>query len=211
MQWHMSRVDLPSVIETAVESTYALTVQKDLTVEISPCEDLPAAVADPDRLVQVITNLLSNAVKFTPSGGFIRVQTQLAHHPNPKTGGEMVEISVSDNGIGKRVRQNIRPFSAGQHNAFRQTTRDRAWATDQQGDSGTLRRGNLGRKRTGGGEYFPLYGPGLAVCGPDIWRFGKLGRRGGSRSKLGALAAAPDQIGSALRDKKTSGGRLPLP
>ena len=100
MQWHMSRVDLPSVIETAVESTYALTVQKDLTVEISPCEDLPAAVADPDRLVQVITNLLSNAVKFTPSGGFIRVQTQLAHHPNPKTGGEMVEISVSDNGIG---------------------------------------------------------------------------------------------------------------
>jgi len=100
MQWRMSDVDLNSVIETAIDSTHALTVLKGLTVEIIPSEDVPTVNADPDRLVQVLTNLLSNSIKFTPSGGLIQVQARLLPVPDPETRTEMVEIRVSDNGVG---------------------------------------------------------------------------------------------------------------
>ena len=100
MQWRMSDVDLSSVIETAVDSTHALTVLKGLTVEIIPSEGVPTVNADPDRLVQVLTNLLSNSIKFTPSGGLIQVQARLLPVPDPETRTDMVEISVSDNGVG---------------------------------------------------------------------------------------------------------------
>jgi signal transduction histidine kinase len=88
------------VIETAVLGTQALTVQKNVKVEVDSVNDLPSAIADPDKLVQVITNLLSNAVKFTPNGGLIRVQSRLQPGPRQSSGQRMVEISVSDNGVG---------------------------------------------------------------------------------------------------------------
>jgi cell cycle sensor histidine kinase DivJ len=53
---------------------------------------LPDIVADRRACKQVILNLLSNAVKFTPSEGRITIEAQRS--------GEMVQISVSDNGIG---------------------------------------------------------------------------------------------------------------
>jgi signal transduction histidine kinase len=40
---------------------------------------------------QVLVNLLSNAVKFTPEGGWVRVEAR---------GGDVVTVSVIDNGIG---------------------------------------------------------------------------------------------------------------
>ncbi len=48
--------------------------------------------ADPRALRQIVLNLLSNAIKFTPSGGRTVVSTG--------THGEMVELTVSDDGIG---------------------------------------------------------------------------------------------------------------
>jgi signal transduction histidine kinase len=100
MRWEISQVDVTRVVETAVLSTQALTVQKNVKVEVVSEKDLPSAVADPDKLVQVITNLLSNAVKFTPNGGFIRVQSRMRSGPRRRSSQAMVEISVSDNGIG---------------------------------------------------------------------------------------------------------------
>src|SRR5690606_24819712 len=48
--------------------------------------------ADPGRLRQVVHNLLFNALRHTPEGGLVVVQGAV--------GGDMVEISVSDTGIG---------------------------------------------------------------------------------------------------------------
>jgi len=53
---------------------------------------LPRAVADRDRLAQVLGNLIRNAVNHTPAGGLIALETKA------EDGG--VVISVSDTGIG---------------------------------------------------------------------------------------------------------------
>ena len=110
MEWSELQVDLPSVIDTAVDGTHALTLQKDVTVEIAPGNGLPLVSSDPDKLVQVITNLLSNAIKFTPSGGLIRVQARPLPASDSGTGADMVEISVSDNGIGIPANELVKIF-----------------------------------------------------------------------------------------------------
>lgn len=52
---------------------------------------------DPDRVEQVLMNLMSNAIKFTPEGGTIEVAVASR---TEGTGGESLQISVSDTGKG---------------------------------------------------------------------------------------------------------------
>jgi CheY-like chemotaxis protein len=54
-------------------------------------------IADDQRLAQVITNLLGNAVKFTPEHGFISLDARCA---GEKDDLYVIEVAVSDNGIG---------------------------------------------------------------------------------------------------------------
>ena len=100
IQFQRSEVIVPEMIEVAIRSIHSLTIQKDLKVGISLIDDLPVVFSDQDRLVQVVTNFLSNAIKFTPTGGEIQVRSRLSPEPDADTGGAMVEVSVSDNGVG---------------------------------------------------------------------------------------------------------------
>jgi PAS domain S-box-containing protein len=61
-------------------------------IKIDLDEDLPLVIADPDRILQVLTNLLSNARKYSPDGGEIRVYAQVAD--------QAVEVSIQDQGLG---------------------------------------------------------------------------------------------------------------
>ncbi|MCL2878762.1 MAG: ATP-binding protein, partial [Treponema sp.] len=64
---------------------------------------------DDQRLAQVITNLVGNAVKFTPEDGAISVT---ASHIDEKDGVCMLQITISDNGIGISHEQQKRLFQS---------------------------------------------------------------------------------------------------
>jgi two-component system, OmpR family, phosphate regulon sensor histidine kinase PhoR len=66
--------------------------ERNLSLAHSSAPGLPQALADPDRLAQVLANLVRNAVNNTPDGGLISVDTQ--------DDGDRVMISVADTGIG---------------------------------------------------------------------------------------------------------------
>jgi PAS domain S-box-containing protein len=92
MRLDVQRVELPLVIETAIESILPAAQAKGIRIE-RVLEPMTQPVhGDPARLQQVVWNLLSNAVKFTPRNG--RVQVVLARVNSH------VEISVSDTGLG---------------------------------------------------------------------------------------------------------------
>ena len=82
-------VRLERIVEKVVAHRRALTPKHELRAEIAP--DLPIADADPVRVEQVITNLVENAIKYSTDGGPITVRV---------LGGEMLTVSVSDEGVG---------------------------------------------------------------------------------------------------------------
>ena len=90
LEMHVEGLDLAPVIERSLESVRALAEQEGVRLE-SGATAL-RALADGDRLVQVIVNLLSNAIKFSPKGAAVTVSTA-----ETAAG---VEIRVTDRGRG---------------------------------------------------------------------------------------------------------------
>jgi PAS domain S-box-containing protein len=85
-------VDLPMVIQAAVETVRLASEAKGIHIEVR-LEPVTGTVSgDADRLQQVFWNLLANAVKFTPRNGKILVQLR-------QTSG-LAEVHVTDTGIG---------------------------------------------------------------------------------------------------------------
>ncbi|MDR1515637.1 MAG: response regulator [Synergistaceae bacterium] len=81
---------------------------QDFKVRID--ESIPRTlVGDDQRIAQVITNLLSNSVKFTPDGGSIRLDASLKEN---KKGVCVIQIEVTDNGIGISEEQRKRLFKS---------------------------------------------------------------------------------------------------
>mgnify|MGYP001795487112 CR=1 FL=1 len=87
----MGRVKVVESIHEAVVKIRPLADRKRLALVVEATGQ-PEAMADRLRLQQIVLNLLSNAVKFTPDGGKINV------HVCGR--GPVIEIDVSDNGIG---------------------------------------------------------------------------------------------------------------
>ena len=86
-------VDVPSVIDQVCETLAPLARrERNLSLVHSSATGIPRAMADRDRLAQVLTNLVRNAVNNTLDGGIISVEADLA--------GDRVAITVSDTGIG---------------------------------------------------------------------------------------------------------------
>lgn len=86
------RTELQPILDAAIEASRPLIDLKHHTL----CVDvLPEPIwldADYTRIAQIVTNLLNNAAKYTPDGGQIHIAT--------KARDGLVEIAVSDNGIG---------------------------------------------------------------------------------------------------------------
>jgi CheY-like chemotaxis protein/two-component sensor histidine kinase len=86
------RVDLRSVLDSALEITRSLVEAGGHELEVRlPKQPLPLDV-DPTRFSQVFANLINNAAKYTPNGGRILVAAE--------AGGAVLRVRVSDTGVG---------------------------------------------------------------------------------------------------------------
>jgi signal transduction histidine kinase len=100
------RFDVAEVVTHALElSTPMIKANQNMiTSSLSP--DLGEAISDPARFGQCIGNLLSNAAKFTKNGS---IYLEAVRHFDTK--GDMIVVSVSDNGIGIAPDQLSRLFT----------------------------------------------------------------------------------------------------
>lgn len=92
--YHIDRqpLQVAMLLQQARVAFRAQAAQRNIALEIEPCEDLPLVSADSLRMNQVLSNLIENALKFTPEGGRITMNA------NPFD--EQVAISVRDTGVG---------------------------------------------------------------------------------------------------------------
>jgi CheY-like chemotaxis protein len=86
------RVDLASVVHSAVEGSRPLIEASAHRLTISLPHEPVHLDADPVRLAQLFANLLTNAAKYTDRGGHIRLAAERR--------GDEVVVSVRDTGIG---------------------------------------------------------------------------------------------------------------
>lgn len=85
-------VNVSSLIDAGSQRFYPSIAAKRIKLEREVENDIPAILADQDRLSQVIDNLLANAIKFTPPDGLIRIGLEkIDSH---------VRLTVADTGTG---------------------------------------------------------------------------------------------------------------
>jgi len=89
--WKPQEVDLWNLVNEVVNLLTGSAENKNICLEAKVDENLIAFV-DPNMINTVVRNLVSNAIKFTPTGGKIVVSSNKR--------GDLLEISVSDSGIG---------------------------------------------------------------------------------------------------------------
>ena len=92
LKLELQLVDLPEVIDAALDSARLAAETKGVVLERVVDERSVPVAGDSIRLQQVVSNLLTNAIKFTEAGG--RVTVKLEH------AGSHASLTVSDTGIG---------------------------------------------------------------------------------------------------------------
>ena len=92
MRLDVQRVELPAVIDAALESLEPAASAKDIRIEklIDPLAG--PVTGDPGRLQQIIWNILSNALKFTDKRGKVQIVLERVN--------SHLDLSVSDDGQG---------------------------------------------------------------------------------------------------------------
>jgi two-component system phosphate regulon sensor histidine kinase PhoR len=93
---YLRSVDLRELIEQAAERMKPQAERSglDLSITLRSGEDsFPLALADPERLIQVLINLIHNGIKFTPVGGSITLSVE-------RYDTDKLLVKVSDTGVG---------------------------------------------------------------------------------------------------------------
>ena len=111
LELEYSTVDVPTLLSNIQGIIQSLALKKNITVNTSLHEDLPALTIDEAKLKQILYNLLSNAVKFTPEGGTVTISgsVELESATDPAST-ECLHLRVSDTGIGIRPEDQERIF-----------------------------------------------------------------------------------------------------
>ena len=88
-------VSVDDVVEEVFQALEPLAAhERQVTLVHTIADDLPSALADRDRLAQVILNLARNAITYTPAGGIVSLEVARGEEP------ETLAITVTDTGIG---------------------------------------------------------------------------------------------------------------
>ena len=85
-------VNVSPLIQTVIKRLSLQAESKHISLASELAPGLPRALADEDRVVQVLTNLTGNALQYTPEDGKVTITAS--------RNGENVQISVRDTGIG---------------------------------------------------------------------------------------------------------------
>jgi signal transduction histidine kinase len=83
------------VIHQAIAMLQATAQEKRIGLETGIDTRIPLVLADPERVIQILTNLIDNAIKFTPADGSVMIKACLVDH-DP----DFLYISVADTGRG---------------------------------------------------------------------------------------------------------------
>jgi len=96
---HELRLEIrPVAVGTVVDEVYQSLMpladrERHVMLVTHVPEEMPLALADRDRLAQVVLNLVRNAIVYTPEGGIVSIAVQQPDH-------EHVSLTVSDTGAG---------------------------------------------------------------------------------------------------------------
>ena len=85
-------IDLRTIVNNKLELYSFQSKEKEIKLS-SEIRERATVFIDPNHLKLILRNLISNAIKFTPNGGSITIAAQYL-------GNQMVEVSVTDTGIG---------------------------------------------------------------------------------------------------------------
>lgn len=96
VELHIERFSFAEVVNNLFNIIRPQAEEKQLKLESRISERIGTIESDPGKVQQIVFNLISNAVKFTPNGGRIEVEADLAED-GPILG---MEIFVTDNGPG---------------------------------------------------------------------------------------------------------------
>ena len=80
------------MLAEGVVETARLQLPEGVSVDFRAPKQLPAVVADPQHLRQVLTNLVDNAIKYSPDGGPVRLSLRRQDG--------YVRFAVQDEGLG---------------------------------------------------------------------------------------------------------------
>lgn len=100
--------NIASLVADAVKPFEFYAAKKDISINYSNVEEINLALDD-DKLDKVLSNLIANAVKFTPTGGIIKISSQILNAHQVKSDYEtaklpetdsFIQIQIADNGPG---------------------------------------------------------------------------------------------------------------
>jgi len=94
----LRKCNISTLISTTLELLDYKLKAANVKVECDEPKDLRSVTADPQQLRQVIINLLNNAIEALPQGGTVRIIIQ--REENKERNGELIQISIADNGPG---------------------------------------------------------------------------------------------------------------
>ena len=90
------------LLQAAMDGIHPEAEKKKMRLRLKRNRSNLRMVADPDRVLQIVTNLLSNAIKYSPEGTDVRLEAELRREGpgGPEDVERWIAIGVSDHGPG---------------------------------------------------------------------------------------------------------------